>query len=140
LNKAATGAGLLSQEPELNYLVSSIRQEWDPMTQVYQYQLQSYTSKNEYFIFDIGSVINKKQSGLNQDEPQQINNKAFEAQSLGAILSKPMYSLNISIDYFIPIYHQDQILKTIQRCGEFTQPCQMPGARRKSSAASEGGG
>lgn len=95
----------MSQEPELNYLVSSIRQEWDPMTQVYQYQLQSYTSKNEYFIFDIGSVINKKQGGLSQDEHQASNNKAFEVQSLGAILSKPMYSLNISIDYFIPIYH-----------------------------------
>lgn len=29
INKAATGAGILSQTPELDFLVSSVRQEWD---------------------------------------------------------------------------------------------------------------
>ena len=29
INKAATGAGILSQAPELDFLVSSLRQEWD---------------------------------------------------------------------------------------------------------------
>ena len=45
-----------------------------------------------------------------------------------------MFPLSISIDYFIPILHQDQLLKTIEKCGEFNQPCQIPGARKRSSA------
>lgn len=29
INKAATGAGLIAQQPELSHLVSTVRQEWD---------------------------------------------------------------------------------------------------------------
>ena len=35
ISKAATGAGLVAQQPELSHLVSTVRQEWDPQMQSY---------------------------------------------------------------------------------------------------------
>lgn len=43
-----------------------------------------------------------------------------------------MFPLNISIEFIIPILHQNQVLKAIEKCGEFTQPSQMSGARKRS--------
>jgi hypothetical protein len=43
-----------------------------------------------------------------------------------------MFPLNISIEFIIPILHQNQVLKAIEKCGEFTQPSQMAGARKRS--------
>lgn len=68
IKQAGTNAGLIGQGEEYNHLVSFIRQEWDSQLQTYQYQLQSYSSFNEYFIIDIGrklgEKVNKQQSAL----------------------------------------------------------------------------
>jgi hypothetical protein len=60
IKQAGTNAGLLCQAEEYNHLVSFIRQEWDSQLQTYQYQLQSYSSFNQYFIIDIGRKLGEK--------------------------------------------------------------------------------
>lgn len=109
INKAAAGAGILAQTPHYNCIVSSLRQEWDPQLQAFQYQLQTYTSKNEYFIIDIGTRLGEqKQVAQNaiqrelQDVKQNTNHLPLRAR-----LSQAMFPLNISIEYIIPILHQD---------------------------------
>lgn len=130
ISKAATTTGLIAQQPEISHLVSTIRQEFDSQMQTYQYQMHSYTSRNEFFIIDIGSKIGPDKHKLNGevDDPKQKD------AVIKARLAQPTFPLNISVEYFIPIQHQDQLLKTIEKCGQFNQPSQLPGARKKSSA------
>jgi hypothetical protein len=64
LMAGAQGAGLVSQQPELTHLVTTIRQEWDKDLQTFQYQLQSFTNNNEYFIIDLGTHLDAPDSKL----------------------------------------------------------------------------
>ena len=88
--------------------------------------MHSYTSRNEYFVIDIGKKI--------PDPSGKPNTEIAALETLRARLATPMFPLNISSEYFIPILHQDQLLKAIEKCGEFNQLNQMPGARKQSSA------
>ena len=56
-------ASVFQQDMELTHLVSTLRQEYDPHSKTYQYQMQSYSSLNEFFVVDLGTQI--KGSNLN---------------------------------------------------------------------------
>lgn len=83
--------------------------------------MQSYSSKNEYFIIDIGTKLGEKNvtGYVNPISKELEESKYDKFMPFRAKLSQPMFPLSISIDYFIPILHQDQLLKTIEKCGEF---------------------
>jgi hypothetical protein len=51
--------GLTSKQPLLDHMVSLVRQEYDPISCVLQYQLQTFSSRNQLFIVDIGTHIDQ---------------------------------------------------------------------------------
>ena len=58
VNKVGSGTGLFGKD-ELTHLVSTVRQQWDESQKKYQYQVQSYSSQNEYFVIDVGRNLSK---------------------------------------------------------------------------------
>ena len=117
----AQGAGLVSQLPELTHLVTNIRQEWDKSTQTFQYQLQSYTNNNEYFMIDLGTHLDQateRSSGEFEASSQKERSGSFVgasayAQASGDIqypmkwrFSQPAFNLNICVSAFVPVVNQ----------------------------------